>query len=60
MLVNFTAEQCERYRAMKDILEWRLGHAKYLLIYKKTQKIAVFLVLNIPFWVQNNRMHNHS
>ena len=43
MLVNFTAEQCERYRAMKDILEWRLGHAKYLLIYKKTQKIAVFL-----------------
>ena len=35
--------------------EWGSDHAKYLIIYKKSSKNSRFLVLNIQFWVQNNR-----
>ena len=35
--------------------EWGSGHAKCLLICKKSFKNDRFLVLNIPFWVQNCR-----
>ena len=35
--------------------EWGLGHANCLIIYKKSSKNSRFLVLIIPFWVQNNR-----
>jgi hypothetical protein len=31
------------------------GHAKYLKNWKKSFKNSRFLVLNIPFWVQNCR-----
>ena len=31
------------------------GHANYLIIYKKSSKNGRFLVLSIPFWVQNKR-----
>jgi hypothetical protein len=34
---------------------WGSGHAKYLIVCKKSSKNDRFLVLTIPFWVQNNR-----
>ena len=41
----------------RNIGRWRMGsgHAKYLIIYKKGSKNSRFFVLNIQFWVQNNR-----
>ena len=46
MLVDFTVEQCERYRAMKDILEW--GPAPNPTFQKdlKYQDAQSFIVFN--------------
>ena len=49
-------DDLDRFKA----LNWKdkdLGsdHANCLIIYKKSSKNSRFLVLNIPFWVQNSR-----
>ena len=45
------------FHPVLQLLTGDLGsdHANCLIIYKKSFKHSRFLVLNIPFWVQNSR-----
>ncbi len=51
--VNINASGVQFTRVFKKLCERGSDQAKYLIFYIKSSKNGYFLVLNMPFWVQN-------